>query len=221
MDGPHAAADAADNQAMKNFVQVLCCVCGIPIAPNSANICASCLASTSDITQGISTEVTLHQCRSCQRWHKESGKWMSCALESRELMALCLSNVNGLKSAKGNGHKIRLVDAAWIWTEPHSMRLKVRLTVQKEVQKGTIIQQSFTVIFVVRNQQCTECQAEFRQGSWKSLVQVRQRVSHKRTFLYLEQLILKHGGKTNDTLYDYFAIILSFLRCRMCLFLSA
>lgn len=53
---------------------------------------------------------------------------------------------------------------------------------QKEVQEGTILQQSFTVIFVVRNQQCTECQAEFRQGSWKSLVQVRQRVGHKRTF---------------------------------------
>merc|ERR1711907_376372 len=70
------------------------------------------------------------------------------------------------------------------------MRLKVRLTIQKEVQKGTILQQSFTVMFVVRNQQCIECQAEFRQGSWKSLVQVRQRVSHQRTFFYLEQLIL-------------------------------
>lgn len=72
------------------------------------------------------------------------------------------------------------------------MRLKVRLTVQREVQSGMILQQSFTVVFVVRNQQCIECQAEFRQGSWKALVQVRQRVSHKRTFLYLEQLILKH-----------------------------
>ena len=72
------------------------------------------------------------------------------------------------------------------------MRLIVRLTVQREVQKGTILQQSFTVTFIVRNQQCIECQAEFRQGSWNSLVQVRQRVRHKRTFLYLEQLILKH-----------------------------
>jgi len=119
---------------------------------------------------------------------------MSCALESRELMALCLANVSGLKAAKGSGQNIRLIDAAWIWTEPHSMRLRVRLTIQKEVQKGTILQQSFTVVFIVRNQQCLECQAEFRTGSWKSLVQVRQRVSHKRTFLYLEQLILKHGA---------------------------
>lgn len=182
----------------QNFVNVLCCVCGIPIAPNNSNTCASCLASSSDITKGISTEVQLHQCRSCQRWHKEAGKWVACQLESRELMALCLSNVNGLNKSSTKNNKnqqrVRLIDATWIWTEPHSMRLKVRLTIQKEVQQGTILQQSFTVVFVVRNQQCIECQSEFRQGSWRSLVQVRQRVAHKRTFLYLEQLILKHGA---------------------------
>jgi len=121
---------------------------------------------------------------------------MGCELESRELMSLCLQNVAGLNKAQGgkNGEKVRLIDAGWIWTEPHSMRLKIRLTVQKEVQLGTILQQSFVVVFVIRNQQCTECQAEFRQGVWRSLVQVRQRVGHKRTFLYLEQLILKHGA---------------------------
>ncbi len=124
----------------------------------------------------------------------DAGKWIGCELESRELMTLCLKNVNGLNKASNGGEKVRLVDAGWIWTEPHSLRLKVRLTVQKEVQTGTILQQSFVVVFVVRNQQCIECQAEFRQGSWKSLVQVRQRVGHKRTFLYLEQLILKHGA---------------------------
>jgi len=112
-------------------------------------------------------------------------------------MSLCLQNVAGLNKVQGgnkNGEKVRLIDAGWIWTEPHSMRLKIRLTVQKEVQLGTILQQSFVVVFVIRNQQCTECQAEFRQGVWRSLVQVRQRVGHKRTFLYLEQLILKHGA---------------------------
>jgi len=173
------------------LVKVLCCGCGVPIDPNPSNACASCLASTADVTKGISTETTLHQCRSCQRWHKDAGKWIACELESRDLMALCLSNINGLGKAS---NQVRLIDAGWIWTEPHSMRLKVRLTVQKEVQTGTILQQSFTVVFMVRNQQCIDCQADFRQGSWKSLVQVRQRVDHKRTFLYLEQLILNHGA---------------------------
>ena len=176
------------------MVNVLCCMCGVSIAPNPSNTCASCLASKADVTRGISTEATLHQCRGCQRWHKDAGKWLGCELESRELMSLCLSKVSGLSGRNASGDKVRVVDAGWVWTEPHSMRLKVRLTVQKEVQAGTILQQSFVVVFVVRNQQCIECQAEFRQGSWKSLVQVRQRVNHKRTFLYLEQLILKHGA---------------------------
>ncbi len=112
-------------------------------------------------------------------------------------MALCLTNVSGLKKKRneGGGGQVRLVDAAWVWTEPHSMRLKIRLTIQREVVAGgTILQQSFVVTFIVRNQQCIECQAAFRQGTWKVLVQVRQRVGHKRTFLYLEQLILKHGA---------------------------
>jgi nonsense-mediated mRNA decay protein 3 len=189
------------------MVNILCCMCGVPIVqpPNTSggsnsninnnnnnNTCASCLASTCDITRGISTEVTIHQCRGCQRWHKDSNKWLVCELESRELMTLCLQHVNGLKNNKTN--RVHLTDASWIWTEPHSMRLKIRLTIQREVQQGIILQQSFTVEFIVRNQQCVECQAEFRQGSWKSLVQVRQRVQHKRTFLYLEQLILKQGA---------------------------
>ena len=176
---------------------ILCCCCGIPIAPNPSNTCSSCLASQSDVTRGISTEATLHQCRGCSRWHQDAGKWIGCELESRELMALCLNSVSGLKQKrKGDvGGRVRLVDAAWVWTEPHSMRLKIRLTIQREVSAGgTFLQQSFVVTFVVRNQQCVECQAAFRQGSWKSLVQVRQRVGHKRTFLYLEQLILKHGA---------------------------
>ena len=179
---------------MGTMVNILCCMCGVSIAPNPSNTCASCLAGRADVSRGISTEATLHQCRGCQRWHKDAGKWVACELESRELMALCLANVSGLKKTKNSGEKVRLVDAKWIWTEPHSMRLKVQLTVQKEVQTGTILQQSFVVVFVVRNQQCIECQAEFRQGSWRALVQVRQRVGHKRTFLYLEQLILKHGA---------------------------
>ncbi|ETO19521.1 hypothetical protein RFI_17710, partial [Reticulomyxa filosa] len=43
------------------------------------------------------------------------------------------------------------------------------------------------------NQQCTECQASFTHHVWRACVQVRQKVTHKRTFLYLEQVLLKHG----------------------------
>lgn len=111
--------------------------------------------------------------------------WQQLALESKELMIMCLRKISGLQ-------RLKVVDAVWIWTEPHSMRLKIKLTVQREVMNGALIQQSTIVEFMIRNQQCKECEGNFAQGAWEAVVQVRQRVSHKRTFFYLEQLILKH-----------------------------
>jgi len=37
------------------------------------------------------------------------------------------------------------VDAGFIWTEPHSRRLKLKLTIQAEVLNGAILQQTFVV----------------------------------------------------------------------------
>ena len=72
--------------------------------------------------------------------------------------------------------------------------MKVKITVQQESLLGTIIQQTFVVEYVVAYHQCPDCAKSFTANTWRSVVQVRQKVSHKRTFLYLEQLILKHGA---------------------------
>ena len=74
------------------------------------------------------------------------------------------------------------------------MRLKVKMTVQKEVVGGAILQQAFVVEYMVRNKQCDECAKQYADGTWQAVVQVRQRVDHKRTFYYLEQLLLKCGA---------------------------
>lgn len=101
-------------------------------------------------------------------------------------MIVCLRKIHGL-------HKgVKLIDAAWVWTEPHSMRLKIKLVVQKEIMNNAVVQQSTICEFTIRNQQCKHCEASFATGAWHAIVQVRQRVHHKRTFYYLEQLILKH-----------------------------
>lgn len=57
---------------------------------------------------------------------------------------------------------------------------------------GVVLQQSFEVEYVVHYQQCPDCQKSYTANTWRACVQVRQKVPHKRTFLYLEQLILKH-----------------------------
>jgi nonsense-mediated mRNA decay protein 3 len=176
-------------------------MCAAPIKANSANMCVSCLKGQVDVTEGIPKEVIIHQCRGCSkyelicffsfssssyklcRWQRPP--WAIAELESRELLAICLKKINNL-------NRVKLVDAGWIWTEPHSKRLKLKLTVQKEVLSNMILQQSFIVTFIVRNQQCDDCKASFTNHSWKAVVQVRQKVNHKRTFFFLEQLILKH-----------------------------
>ena len=53
--------------------------------------------------------------------------------------------------------------------------------------------------YIVSSQQCEECTRVAAQNTWKASVQVRQKVAHKRTFLWLEQLILKHNAHANTT----------------------
>ncbi|KAF3483318.1 60S ribosomal export protein NMD3 [Arthroderma uncinatum] len=71
---------------------------------------------------------------------------------------------------------------------------RVKITIQQEAFQGTILQQAFEVEYVVASQQCPECAKSYTVNTWRASVQVRQKVPHKRTFLYLEQLILKHGA---------------------------
>ena len=139
-------------------------------------------------SEDIAPTNVIHSCRGCKRWL--GPPWVKCELESRDLLYMCLKKIPGL-------NRVKLIDAAWIWTEAHSKRLRIKLTIQKEVMQKAVLQQSVVVEFSERNQQCPECQASYATGMWKSLVQVRQRVPHKRTFLHLEQLILKHGAHTD------------------------
>jgi len=50
------------------------------------------------------------------------------------------------------------------------------------------------VEYVVGHQMCDDCRRREAKDTWKAVVQVRQKVSHKKTFYYLEQLILRHGA---------------------------
>ncbi|KAL4402484.1 ribosome-binding protein [Malassezia pachydermatis] len=166
---------------------VLCADCGVPIEPNNANLCVNCLRNSVDITELIPKQATINFCRNCERYLNPPNTWVIAQLESRELLAICLKKLKGLKS-------VRLIDANFIWTEPHSKRLRVKLTVQKEVFTSTILQQVFEVEFIVQYGQCPDCARLAAKNMWRASVQVRQKVAHKRTFLYLEQLILKYNA---------------------------
>ena len=148
-------------------------------------MCAQCLQTRYDISEGISKQVQQNTCRGCGRFERRDGSFAPVEPESTELMALLLKKPRGL----GN---VRLVDASFVWTEPHSRRIKIKVCIQKEVVSGAVMQQSFIIEYVIGNKQCGSCQRREAKDTWSAVTQVRQKVAHKRTFLMLEQLILKH-----------------------------
>lgn len=156
------------------------------MVPNESNTCIQCLKSQVDVTEGIPKSVQLNHCKECNRYQRPP--WVACELESPQLLSLCLKHVKGLK-------RVKMIDAGFIWTEPHSRRLKVKITVQKDVAGGTLLQQTFVVEFVVTNLQCDDCKRTYTPHLWSAQVQVRQRVDHKRTFLFLEQMILRSNAQ--------------------------
>ncbi|XP_052250810.1 60S ribosomal export protein NMD3-like [Dreissena polymorpha] len=169
---------------------ILCCQCGVQIEPNPSNMCVACLRSEVDISEGIPKSAVLYFCRKCERYLQPPDHWVTAPLESRELLSICLKRLKGLS-------KVRLIDAGFVWTEPHSMRIKVKLTVQKEVMNGAVLQQVFIVEFTITNQQCEACHRVEAKDYWRANVQIRQKAEHKKTFFYLEQLILKHKAHAN------------------------
>lgn len=176
------------NENQQQVATVLCCNCGVPMDGSTGLVmCYDCIKLTVDITAGIPREANVSFCRNCERFLQPPSQWIRAELESRELLALCLRRLKGL-------NKVRLVDAAFIWTEPHSRRIRVKLTVQGEAMANTIIQQSFEVEYVVVAMQCPDCAKSYTTNTWRAAVQIRQKVPHKRTFLYLEQLILRHNA---------------------------
>ncbi|XP_003746771.1 60S ribosomal export protein NMD3 [Galendromus occidentalis] len=176
-----------DGEAVPTTGRILCCRCGIPIAPNPANMCVDCLSREVDITESIPKQGVLQFCKGCERYLQPPAQWVVASLESRELLAICLKRIKGL-------NKVRLIDAGFIWTEPHSKRVKVKLTIQKEVMGGAIIEQAFIVEFTVNGLMCDQCHRREAKDFWRAVVQCRQKVDHKKTLFYMEQLILKYDA---------------------------
>lgn len=163
-------------------------------AHQQSHMCVSslltvCVGKRQDVTEGIATTVTMDRCSGCGRFSVPPHHWQACELESKELLSICLKKIHGLD-------KVKLIDASFLWTEPHSKRLKVKLTVQKDVFNGVTLQQSMVAEFILKNLYCKNCHMIAAEISWTCVVQIRQKVDNKRTLYLLEQLIIKHKAHT-------------------------
>ena len=168
-------------------IQIPCAECGCQFCPSitKTRICPTCLSKKNDISEGLPRNLIIHWCRYCHRFYGHT--WILCERESKELLSICLNKITGLK-------KLKLIDANFIYTEEHAKRIKVRITVQKEVNATILLQQTIDVEFYEVYTQCDDCKKEFTPHTWKACVQVRQKVDNKKTFFYIEQLILKHSA---------------------------
>ena len=100
-----------------------------------------------------------------------------------------LKMIKGLKKAlvdKYNDIQADLVEARFVWTEPHSRRIVIELDIKKEIENG------FTVIVVIRKichvqgktrvtfkenlSLCPDCCRTSTIFTWEALVQIRQHV---------------------------------------------
>lgn len=171
----------------QNSVSLPCAECGTPFVPSvtKTKICPTCLSKKNDISLGITKELQLHWCRYCARFY--GPPWTLCERESKELLSICLKKIAGLK-------KLKLTDACFLYTEEHSRRTRVRLTVQKDISSSVILEQTIDVEFYEVYTQCDDCKKDFTPHKWKACVQVRQKVNNKKTFLYIEQMLLKHSA---------------------------
>ena len=112
-------------QALATPGCVACCLCGAATLADQlvSGMCVPCTASQIDLTEGIEKDLEVEMCKTCGLWFR-NPQWVPLEPESAELLSLCVKRIRGLK-------KLKLVDASWIWTEPHSRRLKLRLTVSQ------------------------------------------------------------------------------------------
>ena len=103
-------------------VTILCPMCGIQFQPKLTNVCEACVLAKTDITIGITKESLINFCRFCHRYMRPP--WVACARDSKELLAILLKKIKGLNKAK-------IINAGFIYTEEHSKRIKVKVTIEK------------------------------------------------------------------------------------------
>ncbi len=173
--------------ARSETTSILCCLCGSNIEYNAAAMCIACLRQQVDITEGISRDLEVLNCGKCERWHTSGDNWHHMPLEGASLMGHCL------KKLALDKHSARIVESSWIWTEPHSKRLKIAVVIQKE-HLNVKLQQRVVVEYIVRSKQCLQCIRENTDHTWGAMVQVRQRLGGNKASLYqLETMLTKSG----------------------------
>lgn len=180
----------SNNNDDTNLRYISCILCGDSIKANTSKMCHNCILQNIESNSiNINKDTYLiYYCRECKRYLH--NRWVYCELESKELLALCLKKVNKLK-------KLKILDAKFLYTEPHSKRLKVHVSVQEELINNFISEMEIIIHYVIKYTQCDDCKKKYTPYTYNTCVSVRQKVEHKKTLLFLENLLLKCNMNEN------------------------
>lgn len=180
------------NEFAETPALVPCCMCGILIEPNPSSMCLTCLRQQADFAREIPNSSSVIYCKSCGRYQTSPTTWKRAELESPDLLKICMSRITGLK-------EMQVKDSHFLYTEPHSRRIRISLTVEQPYN-NTTLRQTLIITFVVQLQQCPDCcEAATPREHWISNVQVREAGKHKRTLFWLEQQILNYRAHSSAT----------------------
>ena len=182
-----------DRSSMMTYSKIVCCLCSAVIDANPRGTCEACLKKSLNIKTCIPTEFELQYCKGCQRFLRPP--YVKIERDSADMMKLCLSRI------KSYDKKVKIIDSNFIYTEPHSKVIKIKLSIQKEVEKN-ILSQNLIIEFKEKWNLCRDCQKLQTPHTWSSCVQIRQRVPHKKTMLYLEQIILKNKMQKSSLYFE-------------------
>ena len=178
-----------DRSSMMTYSKIVCCLCSAVIDANPRGTCEACFRKSLNIKTCIPTEFEIQFCKECQRFLRPP--YVKIERESADMMNLCLSRI------KSYDKKVKIIDSNFIYTEPHSKVIKIKVTIQKEIDKN-LLSQNLIIEFKEKWGVCRDCQKLQTPHTWASCVQIRQRVPHKKTMLYLEQIILKNKMQKNS-----------------------
>ncbi len=161
---------------------ILCPLCGLKFIPEASNICPACTLSSLDNQNLLSAGEQLNLCTYCQRY--ERPPWINCERQSAQLLAILMKKIKGLG-------KMQIKDAKFVWTQPHSKRIRIKIEFIRIINESTKVKQTEVVEFVEKYTQCNDCKKQFTPHEWNSLIQIRQHSQNKRTLLALEQNLMR------------------------------
>jgi nonsense-mediated mRNA decay protein 3 len=152
---------------------ILCCLCGTSMIPNEAAMCMACLKLQYHNEIPKAYDLELIQCSKCSKWHHRQNQWVSHDAESPELLSFCVKKIPFMQNPASNSIKIN--DSNWIWTEPHSKRLKLYINYEHKLEKyqSLTISNQIQAEFIIKNKQCMSCIYENNDHKWNAMIQLR------------------------------------------------